>query len=43
MEAEYVAMSLAIRNCIPLQCIVRTIIEAVGLDPKIQSTLKSEV
>ena len=43
MESEYVAMSVAMKDLIPLQRIVKTVIEAVGLDPEIQSTLKSEV
>ena len=43
MEAEYVAMSMAMKDLIPLQRIVKTIMEAVGLDPDLKSTMKSEV
>ena len=43
MEAEYVAMSVAMKDIIPLQCIVQTIIEAVGLDTKIRATIKNGV
>lgn len=34
-DAEYVAMSMAMNNFIPLQRIVKTIIKAVGLDPEL--------
>ena len=43
MEAEYVAMSMAMKDLIPLQRIVKTIMEAVGIDPDLKSTMKSEV
>ena len=43
MESKYIAMSVAMKDLIPLQRIVQTIIEAVGLDPEIRATLKSEV
>ena len=35
MEAEYVAMSVTMNERIPLQRIVKTIIEAAGLNPDI--------
>ena len=43
MEAEYVAMSMEMKDLIPLQRIVKTILKAVGLDPDLKATMKSEV
>ena len=43
MEAEYIAMSVSMKDLVPLHCTVKTIIEAVDLDPKVQYILKSKI
>ena len=42
-ESGYVAMSMEMKDLIPLQHIVKNIIKAVRLDPEILSTMKVEV
>ena len=41
MEYEYVAMSVAMKDLIPLQRILKTIIKAIALDPETQAIMKS--